>query len=138
MVGLDEDLAWQLAATGATGDLGEELKDALGRAEVGQAEGEVRADDADQRNAVDVMTLGDHLGADQQVDLASVQAGEQPLHIVPRPRTVSRSMRPMRALGKSLLQAFLALLRARAEVSRDARSGTFWAELWDGSLRKPQ
>ena len=81
VVGLHQDVAGQLAASGASGDLGEQLEDALGGAEVRQAESIVRADDPDKRDAVDVVALGDHLRADEQVDLAAVQAHEQALHV---------------------------------------------------------
>ncbi len=65
VVGLDEDFAGEVAASGASADLGEELEDAFGGAEVGHAEGVVGADDADEGDAVDVVALGDHLGADE-------------------------------------------------------------------------
>jgi hypothetical protein len=34
----------------------------------------VAADDADEGDAVDVMAFGDHLGADEEVDFAGVEA----------------------------------------------------------------
>jgi hypothetical protein len=42
----------------------------------------VAADDADQRDAVDVMAFGYHLGADEEVDFAGVEAGEEALEVV--------------------------------------------------------
>ena len=42
----------------------------------------VAADDADEGDAVDVVALGDHLRADEEIDFAGVKAGEQALEIV--------------------------------------------------------
>ena len=67
---------------------------------VGQTEGEVRADYADQGDAVDVVALGDHLRAHQQIDFARVEASSADAHVALRPRTVSRSTCRMRASGE--------------------------------------
>ena len=42
----------------------------------------VAADDAYEGDAVNVVALGDHLGADEQVDFARVQARKQALHVM--------------------------------------------------------
>ena len=73
-IGLQDDFAGGLAASGASGDLGEELESALGGAEVRKAEGNVGSDDADQRHAMNVVTLGDHLRADKEIEFAFIQA----------------------------------------------------------------
>jgi hypothetical protein len=65
-------------------------------------------------DAVDVVPFCDHLGADQQVDLARVQPREQALHIVTAAHGVAIHAADAR-MGKDLLQALLTLLRARAE-----------------------
>ena len=73
-ISLQHDFAGRLAASGASGNLGEELEGALGGAEVGEAESDVGTDDADQRDAVNVVALGDHLRADEQIEFAFVQS----------------------------------------------------------------
>ena len=74
---LDDRLARELAAAGAAGDLRQQLERPLGRAEVGQAEPDVGRDHADQRHAREVVPLGDHLRADQDVDLAGGEPRQQ-------------------------------------------------------------
>ena len=74
---LDDRLARLLAAAGAAGDLREQLERPLGGAEVGQAEADVGRHDADQRHARKVVALGDHLRADEDVDLAVAEPREQ-------------------------------------------------------------
>ena len=73
--GLGQDLAGQVAASGASGDLGEQLEGALGGTEVGQAEAHIGRDDAHQGHVGDVVALGD-LGADQDVEAALAEAAE--------------------------------------------------------------
>ena len=51
--------------------LGEQLERPLGGAEVGHVQADVRVDDADQRHVGEVQPLGDHLRAEQDVDLAA-------------------------------------------------------------------
>src|SRR5579862_7194737 len=73
-ISLQDDLAGSLAASGASGDLGEELKGALGSAKIWESERDIGSDHADQRHAVNVVAFGDHLGADEKVEFAFVQA----------------------------------------------------------------
>ena len=75
-VGLDEDLAKLLATTGATGDLDEELEGALGGAEVGEVEGEVGVEHADEGDVGEVEPFGDHLGADEEVDFLGAEVAQ--------------------------------------------------------------
>ena len=114
LVGLDEDASGFVAAAGAAGDLGEELEDALRSAEVWEAEGEVGADDADEGDAVDVVALGDHLRADEEIDFAGVQALEDAFHVAAGADGVAVHAADA-GVGKEFLQAFFALLRACAE-----------------------
>ena len=114
MVSLHEDGAGKLAASGASGDLGEELEDALGSAKVRQSEGKICTDDSYQRDPMDVMALGDHLRADEQVDLAGMEAHEEALHVRAAAHGVSVHAADACA-GKDLLKPLLALLRSRAE-----------------------
>ena len=74
---LDDRFARALAAPGAPRHLGQELKRALRRPKVGEAETDIRGHDADQRDARKVVALGDHLRADEDVDLARREARQQ-------------------------------------------------------------
>ena len=64
---------------------------------------------------MDVVAFGDHLGADEEVDVAGVEAGEQALHVVTAADGVAVHAADA-GVGEDLLQAFLALLGACAEV----------------------
>jgi len=73
---LDDDFAGQVAATGAAGDLGEELEGALAGAEVGGVEGEVGIEDSDEGDVREVESLGDHLGAEEDINLLGAEVAE--------------------------------------------------------------
>jgi len=68
---LNQDAAGEVAAAGAPRHLSDELEGSFGRAEVGHGEAGVHRDDADQRHVREVVTLGDHLRADDNVKLLS-------------------------------------------------------------------
>ena len=88
------------AAAGAPGDLREQLKRPLGGAEIGEPETDVGGDDADERHPRKVVSFGDHLGADEHVDLAGGESAQQ-RGIAPRLRIVSRSTRATRTPGNN-------------------------------------
>ena len=114
VVRLHDHLPGQLAASGAAGNLREQLEDALGSAKIRQPQRVIAAHHAHQRHAVHIVALGDHLRAHQQVDLARVQAHQQPLHVAAAANGVAIHAPDARA-GENLLQTLLALLRSRAQ-----------------------
>ena len=59
-----------IAAAGASGHLGQQLKGALGGAKVRHAQADVGGDHAHQRHVGNVVALGDHLRAHQNVVIA--------------------------------------------------------------------
>ena len=59
----------------------------FGGTEVRQAEAKVGRDDPDQRDAGKIVALGDHLRADEQVQLAPA---EPPQHVLHRPAALNR------------------------------------------------
>ena len=63
---------------------------------------------------MDVVALGDHLRADEEVDFAGVQALEEALHVAAAADGVAVHAADAR-VGEEFLQAFFALLRAGAE-----------------------
>ena len=64
---------------------------------------------------MNVVPLGNHLRAHQQIDLARVQPRQQPLQVVPPAHRVAIHAADARA-RKNLRQPLLALLRPRAEI----------------------
>lgn len=74
--GLDDHLPFQVAAAGAAGDLGEQLEGAFAGAEIGDVEAEVRIEDADEGDIGEVESLGNHLGADEDVDFMGFEGVE--------------------------------------------------------------
>ncbi len=67
MIGLEDDPPAQQAPARPPGHLGQQLERALAGAEVGQVEGGVGRDDADDGHQRQVEPLGDHLRADEDV-----------------------------------------------------------------------
>ena len=78
-VGLDDDESGEVAPSGASGDLGDELEGAFGGAEVGDMESDVGLDDADEGDLGEIESLGDHLGADEDVEFAGAELFEDAL-----------------------------------------------------------
>ena len=115
IVGLHHNAAGQIATAGAAADLGHQLEDALGGAEVGHGQRVVAAHHADQRDAVNVVAFGDHLRADEQVDLAGVQPRQQPLQVVAAAHGVAIHAADARG-GKDFAEPLFALLRACAKI----------------------
>ena len=73
-VGLDQDASRGLGSPGSACDLGEELKGALGGAEIGVVQPDIREHDTHELHARKVVPLGHHLGSDQDIDLVVVEA----------------------------------------------------------------
>ena len=68
-----------------------------------------------QRDAVNVVSLRDHLRAHQQIDLAGMQAGQHVLQIVAAAHRIAvHASNPRKR--KDLAQPLLALLRARPQI----------------------
>src|SRR5207245_8093149 len=63
---LQDDLAWSLASTGPARDLRQKLEGTLSGAEIRETERDVCPDHSNQRDAMDVVSLGNHLRSDQQ------------------------------------------------------------------------
>ena len=114
VVRLHQDATGQVPTTGATRDLGEQLKDAFGGTEVRQAECVIDAKHADQRDTVNVVALGNHLRADQQIHFAAVQAPENAFVIAMMAHGVAIHAGNA-GVREQLLQPLLTLLRADAE-----------------------
>ena len=64
VISFDEDFAGKFATAGAACDLREQLKGALGGAEIGKRETQIGGDDSYESDALKIVALGDHLRAD--------------------------------------------------------------------------
>jgi hypothetical protein len=83
--------------TRAAGDLREQLERPFGRAKIREPESDVGRHDADQRHARKVVTFGNHLRADEHVDLAVAELREQRGERSPAPDGVAVQPRDARA-----------------------------------------
>lgn len=66
---LHHHFAAELAAPGSPGDLGQQLEGSLSGPKIGNVETDVGVENSDQGDFRKVKAFGDHLGADEQVDL---------------------------------------------------------------------
>jgi len=73
---LEYDFSRSLPAPGSAFHLGQQLKRALGCAKVREAQRHIGAHNTDERDSVNVVALGDHLRAHQQVEFAFVESVE--------------------------------------------------------------
>ena len=73
---LNEHAAFSIGAAGASGDLDDEWKRAFGGAEVGARETLVGEENADERDAREVVPLRDHARSDEDVGFMARKAAE--------------------------------------------------------------
>src|SRR5882724_9812892 len=69
MISLDQHATFDIAATGSTCDLGEQLKSPFSSPEIRHRQTGIDRNHADKRDIREIMTFGDHLGSHQNVDL---------------------------------------------------------------------
>ena len=67
---LNEDAARQFAAASAASDLSHQLEGAFGGAEVGHGQGAVGADHSDERDAMEIVSFGEHLRTHKNIQRA--------------------------------------------------------------------
>lgn len=75
--GLHNNLSFEIPAARAAGDLRDELKRSLAGAEIRHMQAEVRVEDADKGDVGKMKSLGDHLGAYQNIDLVGFEGVER-------------------------------------------------------------
>ena len=115
---LDDRAPRVRAAAGAARDLRDELEGPLGRAEVGEGEGGVGADHADEAHIREVEPLRDHLRAHQHLDLALSEALERVVEVRGRLHGVAVDAQQRLAFDQAREESrelFLDALRAEAE-----------------------
>jgi len=88
-VALENDLPGDLPPARASRHLRQELEGPLRGSEVGYPEADVGVHHPDQRDPREVVTLGDHLRPDKDVELPRLEGGERPRHHPAAPRTVT-------------------------------------------------
>src|SRR5262249_2874069 len=127
---LDHNLSRFAAASGTAGHLSQQLKRSLGRAEVGQRKRRVGANDTDEGNARKVVSLRNHLRADQNVDVPAAESAEHAFEIAAVPHRVAVSAADacirinLYELG---LEPFRSLAHIMDVLALALRTGRFWA-----------
>ena len=116
--GLNEDPSRGIAPAASSGHLREDLEGPLGGPEIGDVEGGVGGDDADQRNPGEVVPFGDHLRSDEDVDPPPLETPENSRQLPAAGRRVAVHPGDPR-LGEELLRLLLDPFRSRA-VAPDA------------------
>ncbi len=81
--GLDDDLTRNISPAASAGNLCEELKCPLCGPEIGEVQGHIRGNDADQVDVGEIMALGDHLSSHEDIDFPVFQAPEDPFTLPP-------------------------------------------------------
>ena len=79
---LDNDFSDVVGTAAAACDLGEQLKSAFGAAEIGQGKGGVGTEDTDQGDVGEVQAFADHLRAEQDIEAACGEIGEDRFVVV--------------------------------------------------------
>ena len=74
---MHENFALRFAASGSAGNLREQLKGPLARAEIRHMQRQICVDDPNQSYIWKVQTLGDHLRSDEDVDLAGTKVPQR-------------------------------------------------------------
>ena len=111
---LDQHFRFQPRAPGAAGHLHQLREQALAGAVVLREQRGIGIEHADERQLLEVVALGDHLRADQDVDVAAVHRVERFLCAALPARGIGVDAQDAR-LREQRLQAFLDALRAAAE-----------------------
>ena len=130
--GLDDDFAFEFAASGATGDLGDELEGALAGAEVGDVEAEVGVEDSHEGDVGEMQAFGDHLGADEDIDFLGFEFPKDVFECVFAAHGIGIDAGEA-SFWEDFLQDFLDLLGA-VSLKGDTRIFTLRAFLWDDGL----
>jgi len=126
--GLHDHAAGNDIPPGSSRDLGQELKRALGRTKVGHVEADVGRHHTDERHARKVVTLGHHLGADEDVEFAFAEVAQYAGHEPATARAVAVEPRDA-CVGESALHLFFEPLGADPEQRRlgcSAPRALFW------------
>src|SRR4029077_10035030 len=95
-------------------NLGKQLKGAFCRPKIRKPQSGVGPDNTHERDPVDVMSFGDHLGAHQQIEFAFVQRVEGALEVVAAAHRVAIQSADAR-LRKHAVHYLFQLLRASPE-----------------------
>jgi hypothetical protein len=85
--------AFERVATGTAGHLHQRCKQTLGRPEIGTVKTRITIDHHDQTQAPEVVALGQHLSADQQIDFALVNRSDNRLGSPPATSHVAKATR---------------------------------------------
>ena len=92
------------------------MEGAFAGAEIRQVQGQVGVDDADQRDVGEMQSLGDHLRAEQDIDLAGAKIAQDAAVIFLALQRVGIHAHDA-GVGKELVQGVFDFLRAQAGVA---------------------
>ena len=117
-IGLHEAAPDEARAPGTARDLMQKLECALGGARIGaMRQAEIAVDDADEGEARKVVTLGDDLRADDDVEFARLDAADDLAHFGQARDEIGRQQCDAR-IGKALRDFFLRRVRHRVRRRR--------------------
>src|SRR5262249_19669313 len=114
-VTLNDNLARTVAAAGTSSHLGQQLERALGRTKVRHRERRIRREDAHQRHHWKVVAFGDHLGSDENIDVAPAESAKNALEIANMSHRISIDAADA-GIRKQLLQIGFDAFRSLANV----------------------
>src|SRR5688572_12788837 len=121
-VALDDDARAGSAPPRAAGDLGQQAEGALPGAKIGEVQASIGVDDPDGGDAGEIKALGHHLGADNDIDVASLDLAQQPIRAAGASHRVLVPAEDPRR-GKDATHLGFDPLRARAEVVERTAAG---------------
>ena len=127
---LDQHPPALVAAARAAGNLRHQLKRAFRRPEIREVQRRVGIDHADQRDVGKIQTLGDHLRAQQDLDLARAKSSQR-LLVAARPLHAVRIHPQARGVREPRPDLLLQFLRPQAGVA-DAGRAAFRADAGGG------
>ena len=103
-----------MSTPGTSRDLSQQLERALRRAKIRKSQSHIGAHHADQRDSVNVVPLGDHLRADQQIEFTFIERIQRALEIFAAAHRVAVQASDAR-LGKHAVQQLFQFFRTGAE-----------------------
>src|SRR5690349_14866142 len=115
MIGLNEYSAGAIATSGAAGNLSNQLKSSFCGTKIRQRQPGVDRDYAHERDVREIVTLREHLRADQQIQLAFFKVKQGLFEFAPAGLRVAIDAADPQ-IRKALVQQFFDLFRAFADV----------------------
>src|SRR5579862_4729166 len=113
-IGLQYNFTGRITPASAPGNLGKQLKGTFRGAKVRKYQCRIRADNPNQRYAVNIMTLRNHLGADEYVKFPGIQPVQRAFKVFTSPHRVAIKPRNSR-LREHAMEYLFQLFRSGPE-----------------------